>query len=260
MGIKALLAAAPERRVTVQIIPDSGMTNRSYVLSMRTVYIGIAAGAVAVMLLFVGTYSIVDAHFAHVDNERLRVKTDALERETRQMTGLRDQLAELWVIHARLRRMLDPSAAIQDARPMSRALPWGMPLASWMSDAPELKPTEQPEHGVVFYSRPGTLVLASGYGKVLYVRWHPVHGEMTVIGHGDGVQSAYAQDWTLFAQPGDRVALGQAIGVIRQTDGSREPSLFYQIMVDGQMVNPLLALPAFSPSLAGQLAASVVSR
>jgi murein DD-endopeptidase MepM/ murein hydrolase activator NlpD len=258
VGIRDLLAGAPKRHVTVQIIPDSGSTNRSYVVSLRSVYMAAGGAGFALLLLLFGLFSIFDAHYAHSTKARLRVRVDRLEREAGQIASLREQLAELWVIHARLQGMLDPSAAVQDGRPMSRSLPWGVPLASWTQEMPELKPTEQPEQGVQFYSSPGTLVLASDPGLVLGITWHPVHGDVLVIDHGEGVRTAYAHDWTMFAQPGERVARGQAIGVMHQTDGSRDPSLFYQVVVDDRSVNPLVSLPAFSSMPIGRLAASAV--
>lgn len=237
----------PYRYLTIKFITDTGATTRNYVLSFRAARLAKVGLAAAALLLVVGSVALVDGYFAHRRIAALEIRTEELRRQNREIGTLREDLSEIWVINERLQRMLAAGAAPRDRRPILHDLPWGVPLAQWVGTPFAMAPTGRPEEGVFLYANPGALVLATGEGTVADIRWDPAVGDVLIIDHGGGVQSRYASDLTFFVEPGELVAQGRTIGVIRPIDGTRRPMLFYQVLAEGQPVNPLLSMATDIP-------------
>lgn len=247
MNIRRLFKRKPNRYLTIKIITDTGATTRNYVVSQRTVRrakIGLVGTAV---LLVAGVVALVDGFFAHRRIAFLEIKSEQLRHQNELIAELREELSQIWVINERLQRMLGAGVASKDKRPVSYDLPWGVPLGQWVGAPFALQPTDHPEQGVSFNANPGALVLATAHGTVLHIRWSPALGDVLVIDHGNGIQTRYASDLTFLVRPGEYVAQGQAIGVVRPTDGTRPPALFYQVLADGQSLNPLLSMATDVP-------------
>lgn len=242
VNVRRLFRRKPDRFLTIKVITDTGATTRNYVVGVRTVRAAKVA-LVATSILFVaGVIALVDGYYAHREIALLTIKTEQLRHQNQIIAELREELSQIWVINERLQRMLGAGAEPRDRRPVARDLPWGRPLAQWAGAPFRIAPTAHPEAGVMFFANPGALVLATAQGTVSDIRWHPAVGDVLVINHTDGVQTRYASDLTFLAQPGEPVAQGQTVGVIRPTDGSRQPTLFYQVIADGQPVNPLASM------------------
>ena len=251
MGLKRWYATIRQRKLTIKVIPDTGTSStRDYVVSLRTALLSKIAGVLLLLVLALGIAAMVYSANARERLERLRITNAQLQREVRQVTDLREKLAEIWIINERLKRMLGGGTVLKDKSRSGRSLPWGSPLSSSVGPAFRVEPTRNPELGVYLNTAPGTLVLATGPGKALDVRWSPANGDMLIIDHGGGLQTRYAKDLTIFAQPGDVVLQGQTIGVINPNDGGRSPLLFYQVTLDGQSVNPLESLLSLSTGAA----------
>lgn len=84
-------------------------------------------------------------------------------------------------------------------------------------------------------SRDGTVVLA---GEV------PGYGQTVILEHSDGSRTLYAHCSRLLVQEGERVAQGQDIALVGSTGQSTGPHLHFEIIVDGEPLDPLLFLPA----------------
>lgn len=237
----------PYRYLTIKVITDTGATTRNYVLSCRTVRLAKVGLAAMAILLVLGTIALVDGYFAHRRIALLEIKTEQFQRQNQMIATLREELSQIWVINERLQRMLGAGTAPRDKRPTPHDLPWGVPLAQWAGTPFVMDPTDQPEQGAWFYANPGALVLATAGGTVADIRWDPALGDVLIIDHGDGVQTRYASDLTFLVQSGELVAQGQTIGVVRPTDGTRRPRLFYQVIADGQLVNPALSMATDIP-------------
>jgi len=248
MNIGRLFRKKPNRYLTIKVITDTGSTTRNYLVSSRMVRWAKVGAVGLALFLVVGAIAIVDDIGAHRNMARLEIKAQQLRRQSQVISEMREELSEIWVINERLQRVLGAGTAPKDKRPVSHALPWGVPLAQWVGPAFKLKQTSAPEEGVYFYSSPGALVLATAEGTVTDIRWSPSIGDVLIIDHGDAVQTRYAADIALLVSPGDLVVQGQAIAVVRPTDGTRRPVVFYQVLAEGQSVNPLIAM-ATSPPL-----------
>jgi murein DD-endopeptidase MepM/ murein hydrolase activator NlpD len=68
------------------------------------------------------------------------------------------------------------------------------------------------------------------------------YGNLVVIDHGYGITTRYAHLSRFAASPGDRVQRGDVIGYVGSTGRSTSPHLHYEILLNGQITNPLKLL------------------
>jgi murein DD-endopeptidase MepM/ murein hydrolase activator NlpD len=95
--------------------------------------------------------------------------------------------------------------------------------------------------GVDWANRIGTPILAAGNGTVLEAGWSSGYGKHTVIQHANGYVTTYSHQ-SNFAKgivPGAKVRQGQVIGYLGSTGLSTGPHLHYEVLVNGNFVNPM---------------------
>lgn len=97
-------------------------------------------------------------------------------------------------------------------------------------------------HSGVDYAAPRmTPILAAGNGVVGKAGKHSGYGNLIILKHTNGYETAYAHQ-TKFAEgirPGVRVRQGQVIGYVGSTGLSTGPHLHFEIRVNGKAVDPL---------------------
>lgn len=97
-------------------------------------------------------------------------------------------------------------------------------------------------HSGVDWAAPrGTPILAAGNGVVEKASWAGGSGRRTVLRHANGYKTNYLHQ-SRFAKgikPGVRVRQGQIIGYVGSTGLSTGPHLHYEVVVNGNKVNPL---------------------
>ncbi|WP_332681090.1 M23 family metallopeptidase [Bosea sp. (in: a-proteobacteria)] len=95
--------------------------------------------------------------------------------------------------------------------------------------------------GVDWANRIGTPILAAGNGTVIKAEWDSGYGRRIEIQHANGYVTTYSHQ-SAFAKgiaPGVKVRQGQVIGFIGNTGLSTGPHLHYEVMVNGNFVNPM---------------------
>ncbi len=95
--------------------------------------------------------------------------------------------------------------------------------------------------GVDWSNRIGTPILAAGNGTVLKAGWSSGYGKHTEIQHANGYVTTYSHQ-SNFAPgivPGAKVRQGQVIGYLGATGLATGPHLHYEVLVNGNFVNPL---------------------
>ncbi|WP_374634933.1 M23 family metallopeptidase [Ferrovibrio sp.] len=93
--------------------------------------------------------------------------------------------------------------------------------------------------GVDFGAATGTPIQAAGEGTVELAGWNGAYGNYVRIRHGNGYATAYAHMSRIGVKNGQRVRQGQIIGAVGTTGRSTGPHLHYEVMVQGQQVNPM---------------------
>lgn len=97
-------------------------------------------------------------------------------------------------------------------------------------------------HTGVDWSAPrGAPILAAGNGVVEKAGWSRGYGKQTVLRHANGYKTSYSHQSRIAksVKPGARVRQGQVIGAIGTTGLSTGPHLHYEVIVNGNKVNPM---------------------
>ena len=92
--------------------------------------------------------------------------------------------------------------------------------------------------GVLINGDLGNPVSAIYHGKVLFADWLRGFGLMVIVDHGNGYMSLYGHNQALLKQVGDFVQAGETIGLLGQSGGQNQPSLYFEIRHKGRAINP----------------------
>jgi murein DD-endopeptidase MepM/ murein hydrolase activator NlpD len=95
--------------------------------------------------------------------------------------------------------------------------------------------------GVDWSAKRGTKILAAGNGIVEKAGWSGGYGKQTIIRHANGYKTSYSHQSQIakWITPGVRVRQGQVIGAVGSTGLSTGPHLHYEVIVNGNKVNPM---------------------
>ena len=84
----------------------------------------------------------------------------------------------------------------------------------------------------------GTKIKAAAGGTVTFSGYKGSYGYMTVINHGNGIETYYAHCSKLYVSAGQQVNQGQVIAAVGNTGNSTGPHLHLEIRVNGVAYNP----------------------
>lgn len=96
--------------------------------------------------------------------------------------------------------------------------------------------------GVDWSASRGTPIIASGNGVVEKAGWDSGgYGRQTIIRHANGYKSSYSHQNKIAkgVVPGARIRQGQVIGTVGSTGLSTGPHLHYELIVNGNKVDPM---------------------
>lgn len=113
-------------------------------------------------------------------------------------------------------------------------------------------------NGLDFVAPPGKKVFATGDGTVTFVGYsRKGYGNEIVINHKFGFSSRYAHLSTIKVNKGDKIKRGQIIGTVGQTGRATGPHLHYEVLLNGNAVNPSYY---FDTSLTQEEYAQIINR
>jgi murein DD-endopeptidase MepM/ murein hydrolase activator NlpD len=84
----------------------------------------------------------------------------------------------------------------------------------------------------------GDVVHAAAAGTVVFADWDGGYGEKIDIDHGNGYHTWYAHLSKIDVHDGEYVHKGEEIGLVGSTGFSTGPHLHYQVMLNGQPIDP----------------------
>jgi murein DD-endopeptidase MepM/ murein hydrolase activator NlpD len=104
--------------------------------------------------------------------------------------------------------------------------------------------TGEPEHhsGLDISAQKGQSVYATADGVVQSATYTGDYGNLIVIKHEFGLSTRYGHLSAYKVKVGDAVKRGDVIGLVGSTGRSTGPHLHYEILVNGQLMNPLQLL------------------
>ena len=94
-------------------------------------------------------------------------------------------------------------------------------------------------HGIDFAAPSGTPVYASASGEVIYSGYNNGgYGYLVIIDHGNGYQTYYAHNSSLYVSVGSYVSQGQHIAGVGTTGDSTGNHLHFEVRKNGTPINP----------------------
>jgi murein DD-endopeptidase MepM/ murein hydrolase activator NlpD len=94
--------------------------------------------------------------------------------------------------------------------------------------------------GQDFSAQCGTAVHAAASGTVTFSGWHPYGGgNRVVIDHGNGLETTYNHLSSSSVHVGQKVSRGETVALSGTTGASTGCHLHFEVMVNGEVVDPL---------------------
>jgi murein DD-endopeptidase MepM/ murein hydrolase activator NlpD len=92
--------------------------------------------------------------------------------------------------------------------------------------------------GLDFASEIGTPFFSAAQGRLVEVGWSASYGNQVVIDHGSGYSTRYAHADRLYVKQGDFVQQNALLGAVGSTGRSTGPHLHFEVMKNGQRIDP----------------------
>ena len=138
-------------------------------------------------------------------------------------------------------------SGVEQRAALAAATPSIWPAIGWLSGSFGRRNDpftgEQETHtGIDISLNSGEPVYATAAGTVDFVGTNGAYGKMVALNHGFGLVTRYAHLSRVTVGAGDRVERGRIIGYSGATGRTTGPHLHYELLVNGQFVNPLRLL------------------
>jgi murein DD-endopeptidase MepM/ murein hydrolase activator NlpD len=166
---------------------------------------------------------------------------DAFGAPNNTFGTLRDLLGAL---ETRLNSM---RTGVERRRALAAATPSIWPVAGWLSSSYGTRRDPftggQDFHpGLDISADYGQPVLASADGTVSIAERSGNYGNLVVIEHGYGIITRYGHLSRFAVSNGQQITRGEVVGYVGSSGRSTSPHLHYEILVNGQLTNPLKLL------------------
>jgi len=130
---------------------------------------------------------------------------------------------------------------------LAAATPSIWPAVGWLSAGFGNRPdpftgVPSTHSGLDISADKGQPVVATADGVVESADWNGNYGNLLVIDHGFGVKTRYGHLSAFAVKAPARIKRGDLVGYIGATGRATGPHLHYEIMVNGQLINPLRLL------------------
>lgn len=135
--------------------------------------------------------------------------------------------------------------SISGSLPVASAPSWIKPVNGHLGDPFGPRP-EQPVPGVSLFHRGqdivapcGAQIRAAASGTVTSATYWGTYGNWILIDHGDGVAVGYAHESQMLVSVGQKVAVGQVIGLVGETGAATGCHLHLEVHLNSVAVNPV---------------------
>lgn len=241
------------RSLSVIVVPDGGRESRTYRVSYRRLRVLAAIAITGGVLLtaMAGSWWYFAARAVRV--HQLEDRLVSVQQDQQRVIRLAAELEALEQQYARIRALfgtetdpvasdlwLPPSAVGRPARaPADDERPTSWPLTERGFVTQTLMEGEGEHAGVDIAVPSDAYVRAAGPGTVVDVGEDRVYGRFVLLDHGDGFRSLYAHASTTFVERGQQVRRNEVIALTGSTGRSTAPHLHFEILLNGEPVDPL---------------------
>jgi murein DD-endopeptidase MepM/ murein hydrolase activator NlpD len=250
--------AKDTRKLTVMLVPEGGRETRTFRVPYGTLRGLAAAGSIVALALTVmaGSWWYLAARALRVgelerevevmtrDRARVEALVQRLETIENQYGTIRslfgqaetDELSGVW-----LPEPSPPRTGVDGGRPVrGPTIPSVWPLVERGFVTQGLHAGTGGDHPGLDVAVPSdSYIRAAGGGTVVDVGDDVVYGQYVVIDHGDGHATLYGHASRTFVTLGQLVRERQVIALSGSTGRSTAPHLHFEVLVDGEPVDPL---------------------
>lgn len=239
------------------VVPEGGREARSYSLSGRALK-ALSFGGLLVLFalsLLVGSWWYLAARAQQAQELEAELARVYVDRD--RLNELVATLSEVEEGYERLRGMFAPgieggpdnvwlpavsgrSEGTDEVLPEGETVPTGWPLTeAGVVTRALLDGAGEGHTGLDVAVPTGSYIRASGAGVVAEQGSDPVYGLFVVLDHGDGFRSLYAHASLVLVEEGQQVGRYEVIGLTGSTGRSSAPHLHFEILRDGEPIDPL---------------------
>jgi murein DD-endopeptidase MepM/ murein hydrolase activator NlpD len=243
----------------IQVQRESGLANRTIILTQRQVRLLRVALYVGAALLTIGSISWVYLAAQAARVPFLTNRVAGLTKEVKQLDTLQVRLAEMERRFNQVQQMMGATTPITPIRDTVAATPPPPPKPDTVTPTvPSLWPLEVdgyvtrgnadstdysgPHPGLDVAVPVGTPIRAAGGGKIVEVGDDAKYGRFVRIEHRDGYETLYAHASQILVKQGDKIPAGRTIALSGNTGQSTAPHLHFEIRQGGAAVDPMLII------------------
>jgi murein DD-endopeptidase MepM/ murein hydrolase activator NlpD len=247
-----------DRKLTIMIVPDGARESTTFHMSYIALRGLAALGALAALGLTImaGSWWYLAARAARAselqaevevmtrDRARVAALVQRLETIEGQYTRIRDlfgsvpegTLSDVWLPPATTPRRVAGSAQPQDGP--TRPNVWPLTERGFVTRGVH-EDVEGGHPGLDIAVATDSYIRAAGGGTVVDVGENAVYGRFVVIDHGSGYSTLYGHASLALVTLGQPVRARQVIALSGSTGRSTGPHLHFEVLVDGEYVDPL---------------------
>jgi murein DD-endopeptidase MepM/ murein hydrolase activator NlpD len=121
-----------------------------------------------------------------------------------------------------------------------RGIPFIRPVRGWVTREYVERASDPTglHRGIDFAAAEGTIIRATAPGEVEEVSTDEYLGKTLSLRHGSGFVTRYGHCSQILVKKGDHVERGQTIALVGNTGRSSAPHLHYEVIRNGEQVNP----------------------
>jgi murein DD-endopeptidase MepM/ murein hydrolase activator NlpD len=247
-----------DRKLTIMLVPHGARESQTFHVSYFALRALVGLGALAALGLTVmaGSWWYLAARAARADDlqaevevmarDRARVEAlvQRLETIEAQYTRIRElfgraqegALSDVWLPPATPARRSSGSATPQDGPTMPSA--WPLTERGFVTRGVH-EGSEGGHPGLDIAVATDSYIRAAGGGTVIDIGDDAVYGRFVVIDHGNGYSTLYGHASLHLVTLGQAVRERQVIALSGSTGRSTGPHLHFEVLVDGEHVDPL---------------------
>ncbi|MGQ0712635.1 MAG: M23 family metallopeptidase [Gemmatimonadaceae bacterium] len=243
----------------IQVQRESGLANRTIILTQRQVRLLRIALSLGAVLLTVG-----GASWVYLASQAARVpfltnRVASLTKDVQQVDTLQLRLAEMERRFLQVQQMMSSTTPASTRERTAEPPPPPPPKPDTaVPTLPTIWPLEVEGYVTrgsadsTMYSGPhpgldvavptGTPIRAAGGGTVVEVGDDARYGKFVRIEHRDGYESLYAHASEILVKLGEKISAGRHIAMSGNTGQSTAPHLHFEVRQGGAAVDPMLLI------------------
>lgn len=241
--------------VTIIVVPEGTEESRTFTLGPGRIRFltGLGVTLLVAIVTLAASWSFMARKATTADD--LARQVDSLTTRQTQMEGLAQRLAELEARYNHIRSLfgsvdrpesdlwLPRAGGTADGGPSgsndsSTPTEWPLTVPGFVTQ-PLLDGVDGEHPGIDIAVPTDSYIRAAGGGEVVDAASDPTYGLFVLIDHGDGVRSLYGHASTLLVDRGQQVQQGEVIALSGSTGRSTAPHLHFEILRNGEPVDPL---------------------